>query len=354
MSNFDLLENELYNKQLQTIANLNLPWQELKNKTILITGVSGMIASCLVDLLLYRNINFDDNIKILGISRNSSKALKRFHYCLNNNNFIYIQHDCNKPFPSSIGHIDFAIHAASNTHPLAYSSDPVGTITTNIFGLYNLLEYASKQQLYKILMMSSVEIYGENKTDKESFTEKDLGYIDCNTVRAGYPESKRVCESLCQSYISKYDMPIVIARLCRVFGPTMLDNDSKALAQFIRKAVNGEDIVLKSDGKQYYSYIYVFDAVAALLTIMLKGQNGEAYNISDVKSNITLRDLASTIAKCVGRNVIFELPDEKERKGYSTATKAILDSYKLNNIGWSSPNTIEHNIKECIQILTSK
>ncbi len=113
--------------------------------------------------------------------------------------------------------------------------------------------------------MSSVEIYGENVQAVPAFEEGDLGYIDCNTVRAGYPESKRLCESICQAYAAQYQVEFVTGRFSRVYGPTMQADDSKALAQFIRDAVNSRDIVLKSEGKQLYSYTYVADAVSALL-----------------------------------------------------------------------------------------
>ena len=146
-------------------------------------------------------------------------------------------------------------------------------------------------------------------------------------------------------------MDIVIARLCRVYGPTMLESDSKALSQFIRNAVNGENIVLKSEGKQFYSYIYVFDAVSALLTILLKGENGEAYNVSDEKSNITLKDLAEIIAKSGGGKVVFEMPNSIEKKGYSTATKAILNSRLLNSMGWKALTEINYGLFKTLKII---
>ena len=220
------------------------------------------------------------------------------------------------------------------------------------YGTYYLLEYL-KNQKARTLFVSSVEIYGENNSDVDSYSEKDCGYIDCNTMRAGYPESKRVSESLCQAYISKYKMDIVIARLCRVFGPTMLESDSKALSQFIKKAVKGEDIVLKSEGKQFYSYIYVFDAVSALLTILLKGQRGEAYNVSNDSCNITLKDLSEKIAFSVGKKVIFELPDKKEQNGYSLATKAILDSSKLKSLGYTSLYSLNEALINTFKCLNS-
>ena len=226
-------------------------------------------------------------------------------------------------------------------------------IATNVIGLNNILDYSITHKPNKILMMSSVEIYGENRGDVDLFDENYLGYINCNTVRAGYPESKRVCEALCQAYISQYDMNIVIGRLSRIYGPTMLADDSKALAQFIKNAVNGEDIILKSEGNQLFSYIYVADAVSAMLTLLTNGANGEAYNISDEKSNIKLKDLAKILSRYNNKEVKFELPDEVERKGYSAATKALMDSKKINELGWRANYSIEDGLFETINILKS-
>ena len=164
-------------------------------------------------------------------------------------------------------------------------------------------------------------------------------------MRAGYPESKRCGEALCQAFIKQKGLDIVIPRLTRSFGPTMLMSDTKAISQFIRKSIAGEDIVLKSEGKQYYSYTYVSDAVSGLLTVLLKGECGEAYNIADEKADITLKDLAQCIAEYSNRKVIFELPDELEKAGYSTATKARLDGSKLKSIGWEPKYDIENGIK---------
>lgn len=348
-----IIEHPLYIADLKNIVELNLPWKELDGKNILLIGATGMIGSCLVDLIMYRNRQYNSNISIIAISRNSDKAKERFSNYWNSKNFKYIQHNCSNEFPNIIGHVDFAIHAASNTHPVAYSTDPVGTITTNVFGTYYLLEHLKKQKDCRVLFVSSVEIYGENNTVKESFSEKDCGYIDCNTMRAGYPESKRVSESLCQAYIAKYGMDIVIARLCRVYGPTMLESDSKALAQFIKKAVAGEDIVLKSKGKQFYSYIYVFDAVSALLKVLLNGKNGESYNVADKKSDITLFDLATLIANSIKHQVIFERSNCLELKGYSQATRAILDSKKLKGLGWEPKTSIEIGLSKTLSLLNA-
>ena len=211
-----------------------------------------------------------------------------------------------------------------------------------------MLKLADKCKAKRVVFASSNEIYGENRGDVEKFNEEYCGYIDCNTLRAGYPESKRCGEALCQAYIKQKQLDVVIARLTRTYGPTLLESDTKAMSQFLHKAIKGEDIVLKSKGTQYYSYTYVSDAVAGLLTVMLLGKCGEAYNIADEKSDIRLRDLAETIAESVGKKVVFDVPSKNESAGYSKATKARLDSSKLQKLGWHARYDIKDGINRTI------
>ncbi len=353
-----MIENNLYLEDIKSVAeSTTLDFNKFKNKKILITGATGLICSFLIDVLMYRNKIHNDNIKIYMIVRNEESAKKRFKdYNLAridepiDSNLVYIVQDVCEKLKVDI-EFDYVIHGASNTHPLMYSTDPIGTITTNFIGLYNLLEYSKNNKKCRTFAMSSVEIYGENDGKEKAFSEESLGYINCNTLRAGYPESKRVCEALCQAYINKYDSDIVIGRLCRIYGPTMKIDDSKAIAQFIKKAVNNEDIVLKSNGEQYFSYLYVADAVSAILKIIFEGKNGEAYNIADEKSDITLKELANILAASNNKKVTFEIPDEKEKKGYSTSTVAILNADKLKSLNWKAKYDIKTGLEKTTKIL---
>jgi UDP-glucuronate decarboxylase len=347
-----IFENRAYCEDVKYVGDLKLPWEKLQGNSILISGGTGLIGSFLIDTIMYRNNEYSMACQIYALGRNEEKARERFTYCWNNDLFQFIVHDINYPIKSDkLRKIGYVLHLASNTHPLAYSTDPIGTITTNIIGVKNMLDFSVTYDADRFAFASSNEIYGENRGDVEKFDEHYCGYIDCNTMRAGYPESKRCGEALCQAYFKQKNLNIVIPRLTRSYGPTLLNSDTKALSQFIHKAIHGENIVLKSAGTQYYSYTYVADAVSGLLTILLSGQTGEAYNIADEASDITLKDLAAIIAESCGRKVVFELPDEVEAAGYSKATKARLDSTKLQHLGWKAKYTIQNGIERTIRIL---
>ena len=326
---------------------------KLAGRKLLITGATGMIASVIIDILMYYNntiIDSSQGIQIIAISRNEAKARERFAAYWDSGFFTYLSRDISQPLPE-LGDVDYILHAASNTHPRAYATDPIGTITANVTGTYELLSYAAEHHCRRFLCFSSVEIYGENRKDVDKFDESYLGYIDCNTVRAGYPESKRLSESLCNAFAAQKGQDFVIGRFSRVYGPTMGQEDSKAIAQFIRRAAAGEDIVLKSEGNQLYSYTYVVDAAVAALYLLLYGKSGEAYNVADEKSEITLKELAQILADAAGSKVIFELPDAVERAGYSTATKALLDTGKITALGWRASTPIKEGLEKTVRIL---
>lgn len=352
----NLQDKELYMKDVAKIANLPYAWDILKGKKLAISGGTGMIGSFLVDVLMYRNLELKQNTDIYIFGRDKYKAFDRFGEYAKSVYFNFVKQDVNEPIEgicegTKITQMDYIIHGASNTHPLAYSSDPIGTISANIIGTKNLLDWAVGVNCGRFVFLSTVEIYGENKGDVDTFDESYLGYIDSNTLRAGYPESKRCGEALCQAYIKQKGMDIVIPRLSRVYGPTMLASDTKAMSQFIQKGVKKEDIVLKSEGTQEFSYCYVADAVSAIFKILFDGVCGEAYNVASDDSDIMLKDLAKIIADYAGKKVVFELPDEAERAGYSKATKATLNIDKLKTLGWKSIYPMEKGLIRTIDIL---
>ncbi len=348
----DMTTSELYSEDLETCLDSVVNLTALRGKAVLITGATGMIGSFMVDALMHGNRNLGLDCVVVAMGRSEEKARRRFEKYWNDEKFVFVQHDVNFPIPEDVPVIDYIVHSASTTHPVAYATEPISTITTNIFGTWNLLNHlCSKSPNARLVLTSSVEIYGQNRGDVEYFDENYCGYIDCNTLRAGYPESKRLSEALCQAYVKEKDVDYVIARLPRTYGSTMLKSDTKALSQFLMKGLNGEDIVLKSEGNQFFSYAYVADAVAAVLTIMLAGSRSVAYNIADEQSDITLKNLAGLVAEISGTNLRFELPDSTEKSGFSTATKAVMNASMLKELGWSPKYSIKTGIMRTLELL---
>ena len=348
-----LSENAKYLEDVAYVAGLDIPWEKLNGKTVVLSGATGLIGSFLIDVLLQRNEKNGAGIKIVALGRSKERIYSRFGFSTDNEFFTAITQDVNDDINTELKEIkaDYVLHLASNTHPLQYSTDPIGTVITNIIGLKNMLDYAADSKATRFVFASSVEVYGENRGDTEYFAEDYLGYIDCNTLRAGYPESKRAGEALCQAYMKQRELDVVIPRLSRTYGPSMLKSDTKAISQFIKKGVDCEDIILKSEGTQLYSYSYVADAVSGLLYCLFLGKSGEAYNIADPDSDITLRDMARLIADYSGKEVVFEIPDATEAAGYSKATKAILDSKKLKGLGWSAAYDMKKGLIRTIDVL---
>ena len=317
--------------------------ERLRGKSVLVTGATGLLGVHLIDALMALG-----EVTVIAVGRNRERAAGRLGEHLSSPLFRFVEQDVQRAFPEDIT-ADYIIPLASNTHPLAYSQYPAETMLINLKGAEHALELARRCGA-TVLYPSTVEVYGNARGD-DMFTEDYTGQLNLSTSRACYSESKRSCEALCQSYAAEYGVKVRIARLSRVFGPTMLMSDTKASSQFIRKALDGEDIVLKSEGNQFFSYTYATDAVAAMLHIMLNGEDGTAYNIANDNCNVHLRDFAGLCAELCGRDVVFDLPSESERKGYSVAMNAILDTTRLRTSGFSPSYTMRDAVARTIHIL---
>ena len=340
-----------YRDDIQLVSSSpDINWDFFSGKTIVISGATGMLGTFLIDVLLDRNTRYSLDCHIVALGRHEGKIRARFPYT-ERDDFSFEVCDVSQPGLQLSHTADIIFHLASATHPHAYSSDPIGTISSNVIGLSNLLDYAHYCDSSAFVFTSSVEIYGDNKNHLPSFAEDDLGYINCNTLRAGYPEAKRVGEALCQAYRMQYGLRPYIIRLPRLFGPTLLPNDSKAMSQFIRHAVRGENIVLKSEGHQYFSYLYLSDAVSGILYALTHGESGTAYNLADSSCDISLRDAASFLAAYAGTHLIFDIPDAHEQRGYSTATHAILNPDRIHTLGWKAHYSAQQALERTVNML---
>lgn len=322
----------------------------LKNKTILITGATGLVGKALIKMLLSINAENSLGLKIIAVSRNKEKFIQRFSDVPYADKLIFIEHDVNNVLKTKY-RLNYIVSMASNAHPRLYAADPIGTEMTNIIGTQNMLELAAENPGCRFLLTSSGDIYGDNIYNKGFLKENDCGYINCNTLRAGYIEGKRASEALCNAYSEAKNVDFIIARLCRIYGKEMQVDDSKAISQFIVNAVNKKNLVLKSEGNQVFSYLHVDDVASAILKLLEKGSKGAAYNVSDNEQTISLKDLAKQISAIAGVSVVVDVPDELEKKGASSFANVKLDGSKLKSLGWKPNYTIESGLRKTIEEL---
>ncbi len=319
-------------QDIEMLSSMSLPYAKLENKCILITGANGLIGSAMVDTLMNCKKFEELNVSVVALSRNLSKAENRFADYMDSNRFtLLIQDVCDAM--SLRKKVDYIIHAASPSHPIAYAEYPVDVIKANILGVLNTLDFARENQA-RIMYISSGEVYGERSTDNEGMDEDYLGLLNFLDTRACYPEAKRASENLCVSYKAQFGVDVVIARPSHIYGAGVTSDNSRADAQFLRKVINHEDIVLKSTGTQKRSYCYISDCVSALLNILLLGLSGEAYNIANKNSVVTIKEYAQTLADLGHVTVVYDIPTTTEAQGYSKNPNAILKASKLEELGW--------------------
>lgn len=349
-----MIDNPKYKEQIEEAINSSkIPWEVLDNTTVMITGAAGMIGSAMTDILLYLNEYKHYHINIIAVGRTKEKLCSRFSQFLHKDYFSIKAVDLSFPFIFR-ENVDYIIHAASNADPFTMANYPVDTLLTNVIGLNNVLSLAKKVCARKVIYISSGEIYGQPEDSlPNGFRENYCGKVDYSSARSCYPAGKRAGEVLCQSYISQYGLNISIARPCHCYGPTMTLTDSRAVSQFIRNVLDGKDIILKSDGSLVRSHCYVLDAAMGIFYIIIKGKTGSSYNIADSNSTASIFEIASMIANEKNKKVIFELPNEMEKRGFSAVTKAVLNSEKLQQLGWNAKTNLSRGIHDTLDILES-
>lgn len=322
----------------------DLPWEKLSGCNILVTGATGLIGSCLVDVLM---TNPTKDYQVYALGRNEKRAQARFLQFKDDPTFHFLRGDVTQPLVCAVP-FHFIVHAASHGSPNFFASNPVEVMKSNLYGVSNLIEYGLGHDMKRFLYVSTGEVYGVNEASL--LDESNYGYVDILNIRSCYPSSKRAAETLVMCYASEYGADVVVARPCHTYGPHFTELDNRVYAQFIRNVLNGEDIVMKSAGAQYRSWCFVEDCVWALLFILLKGKNGEAYNIADKNSVITIRELAERIAQIAGRKVVIQVPSDVEKKEFTPIKRAVFDTAKLEALGWTVSGTMIDKLRKTIDI----
>lgn len=335
-----ILQSKIYQKDIEKVLKSIAQLEILRNKKILITGATGLVCSAIVDLLISSNLN----ITIYAAGRSECKVKKRFA-----DKVKYIRYDATKSISFDID-IDIIIHGASNATPNLYVEQPIETMLANITGIYNLLEYSRLKNIEKVIYISSSEIYG-NKEKNEPFKETQYGYVDLLSPRSSYSVGKRAAETMCASYKSEYGIDFNIVRLGHIYGPSANINDRRISSDFMYKSALGESLILKSDGRQMRSYCYSLDCASAILTVLIKGVSGEAYNISNKNSVISIRQMAEYCSVLGNVGLKFDLPSKNEALAFNPMDNSSLDGKKIEILGWHGLFDAKEGILHTIQIL---
>ena len=322
---------------LNSVVNdINIPWQDMKDSSVLVTGATGMIGRGCVRVLAQLNHIKNLNIKIYATGRNIEKGQEL--ELLPGVKFIQANITEHLQLNSSM---DFVIHCAAVTKSSEMVANPVGLIETELVGSKNILELARQDNVKSIVYTSSMESYGQlNLSDVK---ETDQGYVDLKNPRSSYPMCKRMIELLCNSYYSQYHLPTKIVRLGMTFGAgENFAEDNRAWAQFLRCALAKKDIVLHTKGESVSSFCYLSDALRGIFLTLLTAPSGETYNIATLHCQI--KEFAERIAGMFGVSVEINQPANIKQLGYAGEFKLPLNTDKIKQLGWCPQVTTVENM----------
>ena len=346
--------NLILKNDILELINLNTCGDFLDNKTILITGANGLIAKYFTLYCLMYNKIKHTNIHVIALIRKNNCP----SYCeewQNDKNFtILVQDVCD--YIDYDGNVDYIFHAAGNASAAKIRTNPTDIIKANLIGTINVLEFAKDHNTKKVIFPSTREIYGK-VTDVEKIKESDMGTLDPLENRNCYPESKRMAETILKAYCNQYNINFNILRIAHTYGPTMpLSNDGRVMSDLLNFVVNDQDIVLNSDGSVMRAFCYILDAINAILLVLEKGQDNEAYNLSNNKEPISIKDLGNKIITFSNKKLKLQYQQASEEilKGYTSYKIVNMDNSKLESLGWMPKITLNEGIKRTLDFFSEE
>lgn len=346
----NILQSSKWISDLDETIKMNGALNDLSGSSIFITGCTGLIGSALVDLIIRWNETHNGKIIIFAAGRDIYKIENRFCPFCQKEWFHSVPYDASAHDNQLTDHFDYIIHGASNATPKTIMQAPVETMLDNVLGVKDLLDYANDTNAKRVLYISSSEVYG-NKEREGPIEQNDYGWIDILNPRSSYSVAKCAAETMCASYFDEHNVSTVIVRPGHIYGPTAHMTDSRVSSMWAYTAAQGNEIVMKSEGSQIRSYCYCLDCATALLTVLIKGKDAHAYNISNPDSIITIRDMAILLAKAAGISLNMELPTESEKKAFNPMTNSSLDSTELLALGWRGLFDAERGFSHTVEIL---
>ena len=326
--------------------------EEIEGRNILITGATGLIGSALTDLLIRWNETHTGKIGLRVAGRSKERVDERFGEYAGRDYFTYVPYDAADEAGGlpDLSQVDYVIHGAANAYPALFMEQPVETMVGCFQGLLRLLQAARAANCRRVLVISSSEVYGQRQSDQPAL-EEESGFVKLLDPRSSYSMGKRAAETLCASFTAEYGLDTVIARPGHIYGPTATLRDNRISSQFAWQAARGEKLVMKSDGMSLRSYCHCLDCATALLTMLLRGQSGSAYNISHPESVITIRRMAEILAQAGGVELLRETASSEEKRGVNPMTNSAIDSEKLAALGWKGIYDAETGLTHTVRIL---
>lgn len=321
--------------------NNQLPLERLEGKTILITGAGGLVGSMLIRGLCVLSEEYCINLRMLALVRRDKDFGRLFSKEIEKGIVRVVIGDVTDELRIE-ENVDFIIHGASITNSRCFIDHPVEVILTNVVGTNHVWELAHQKEVESMVYLSTMEVYGFT-TIEEVLTEENIKYLNTLAVRSCYPESKRLAENMCVAYWNEYAVPAKIIRLAQCFGYGVDITDQRVFAEFARCAKQRKDICLLTDGGSKRMYLDTMDAVSAVLTVLLKGTNGEAYNAANKDTYCSVRDMAELVAEKVadGEIKVVIQNDAIASKKFSPPHRLLLDTSKIENLGWQAKAGLE-------------
>jgi nucleoside-diphosphate-sugar epimerase len=294
---------EVVQQDLSYMADcLKSEFSAMSGKRLLITGGAGFLGHYFVQGALHWNRTNPDQAPIYVVVYDSFvRGMPAWLSGLKGDfNLTLVTHDVRYPLPTDMGDFAYIIHAASIASPTYYKRDPIGTMDANVNGLRMLLDYARSQRekgrpLNGLLFFSSSEIYGDPSPGEIPTPETYRGFVSCTGPRACYDEAKRYGETLCVNFAHQFDIPVKVARPFNNYGPGLKISDRRVIPDFARDIMADRDIVMLSDGAPKRTFCYSSDAVTGYYKVLVKGHQGEAYNIGVETPEISVAELAEKL-----------------------------------------------------------
>lgn len=324
--------------------------EKLNGKSVLVSGATGLIGSRIVYFLTGLNDQLDAKIRIIGLYRNEEKKNSVMNTLLGRDDVQMVKHEVESALELEES-VDYIIHCAGiSGGSKMHLKDPLKVFDTGINGTRALLDFAVSHGSSGFLYVSTYEVYG-TVSQEEMFNESQPCNLDTFALRNIYAEIKRLCESLCCAYSAKYGINTYAVRLTSTFGNGVAYNDPRFFAEFARCIIENRDIVLKSTGGTVRSYLDADDAATAFLYILVNGQNCNAYNLTNMKNDISIRDIAAKMIEVSGSSVElkFDIAEDAAKMGFRKEGCTLMDASKLESLGWNAVYSLDDTLVKLIE-----